>query len=473
MTVEDLEKQLTTTLSGMPNDLIEKFYTIRLKNNLVRGYASAQEHIKQLNPKSVQALKYIIEELLTFLKVNAASASVPEDPSQDGEGKNPSQKNGQEEEGEWAPPVDSIDDYSGGDFSPEAIEQFIKEKIKKTIGYLEDLLRRIKRCEERLDTQSVIIAELQEFKAQLPDMISAQVMKMIPEQQEQRQNAPRQGFFEMKAPSGEIHKVEGVFPAEWSRILQLATARENILLVGPTGCGKTKISEMLAEAIRLPYFSISCSEGMSENELKGWLLPLGEKGEWIYVPSDFITAYETGGVFCLDEMDASDPNVLTWLNKAIGGTSFNLAIRKGNTLVRKHKDFVLVGCANTMGAGADMVYVGRNQLDGATRDRFKAGIIAMDYSSEVEQAIIDEDVLMWGRYIRKALGQLQDQAHHMSTRTMISFTNMKRVHGWLNKDWEKSYFTDWSDADKIRIKNVIRDLIQADINEEQKGQRGK
>ena len=286
--------------------------------------------------------------------------------------------------------------------------------------------------------------------------------------------SPPMGSFEIKDQTkNETRNVEGIFPEEWNRILQLATARENILLVGPTGCGKTYIAEMVAKAIGLQDYSISCSEGMSENELKGWLLPLGEKGEWVYVPSDFVTAYENGGVFILDEIDASDPNVLTWLNKAIGGKSFNLAIRKGNTLVKRHKDFVLIGCANTMGAGADMVYVGRNQLDGATRDRFKAGIIPMDYSSQVEEKIINQDVLLWGGYIRKALKSLKDQAHHMSTRTMLSFSNMLDHHGWKNKDWEKAYFADWSESDKARIFNVIKDQIRSDIEAEQQKVRGK
>ena len=33
--------------------------------------------------------------------------------------------------------------------------------------------------------------------------------------------------------------------------------------------------------------------------------------------------------------------------------------------VKQHEDFIMVGCANTCGKGADAVYTGRNRLDGA------------------------------------------------------------------------------------------------------------
>jgi hypothetical protein len=335
-------------------------------------------------------------------------------------------------------------------------------------------LARIIRCEEKLDLHSEQIAELNKFKNEFPDIMVAKVIEVVSEIRkdlEQLSN-PSSGFFEIKDLSGETRKIAGVLPAEWNKILQLAVARENILMVGPTGCGKTFVAEKIAEALNLPFYSISCCEGMSENELKGWLLPVGENGSWVYVPSDFVKAYETGGVFNLDEMDASDANVLTWLNKAIGGTSFHLAMRKENSLVKRHKDFVLVACANTMGSGADMIYVGRNQLDGATRDRFKVGIISMDYSPQVEAALIDPDVLDWGRYIRKAMHQLQDRTHSMSTRTLLSLSNMRK-HGWVNKDWESAYFADWAESDKTRLRNVVKDLITADLTKElQKSKKG-
>jgi cobaltochelatase CobS len=42
--------------------------------------------------------------------------------------------------------------------------------------------------------------------------------------------------------------------------------------------------------------------------------------------------------------------------------------------------------ANTFGTGADRQYVGRNQLDESTLDRFRIGQIERDYDSEIVSA---------------------------------------------------------------------------------------
>lgn len=238
-------------------------------------------------------------------------------------------------------------------------------------------------------------------------------------------------------------KVKGVLPQEFSRIVQLASQRVPIMLVGPAGCGKTYIASKLAEALDLPFYDQSCSEGVSESIFTGWLLPVTSGGAFNYVASPYIEAYEKGGVFLLDEMDASDANLLTFLNKSIANESFFLPQRHKNPLVKKHKDFVVVGAANTFGRGADMKYVGRNALDAATLDRFRAGMIHMDYSQEVESALVDGEVLEWGRNVRKCIYDNR-LARIMSTRVMLDLTKMKQNCDWKLEDWERSYFADWS-----------------------------
>ena len=53
---------------------------------------------------------------------------------------------------------------------------------------------------------------------------------------------------------------------------------------------------------------------------------------------------------------------------------------------KKHKDFCLIAGMNTYGMGANRVYVGRNQLDGATLDRFV--VIDWDYDEGFEASIV-------------------------------------------------------------------------------------
>lgn len=144
-------------------------------------------------------------------------------------------------------------------------------------------------------------------------------------------------------------------------LITLCANRLPVLLVGPAGTGKTHAASQVAEALGLGYESISVGAQTSKSDLLGFIHANGG-----YVSTGFRRAYEHGGVFLLDELDAGNSNVLIALNAALS----NGACAFPDGMVKKHKDFVLVASANTYGLGASREYVGRNQLDAATLDRF-------------------------------------------------------------------------------------------------------
>ena len=234
-----------------------------------------------------------------------------------------------------------------------------------------------------------------------------------------------------------------VLPEVFGRLLDLGKLRQNILMAGPSGSGKTFLASKLAEKLELPFGSQSCSAGMSESQLAGWLLPVGDTGRFQYVASEFVTRYENGGVFLFDEIDAADENTLIFINQALANGSFYLPQRFENPQVKRHKDFVAVAAANTFGLGESVMYSGRNQLDGATLDRFRAGVVEVDYSERVEARLVDRDVLDWGRNIRRVISE-NSLERILSTRVLIDFTKQKRELGYNRRDWEASYFADWS-----------------------------
>lgn len=252
-------------------------------------------------------------------------------------------------------------------------------------------------------------------------------------------------------------KVKGTLPEEFKRMVQLGAARKNIMLVGPAGCGKTYLAAKLAEALDLDFADQSCSAGLSESAFTGWLLPVGKGGQFDYVSSPFIKLYENGGVFLFDEMDAADANLLTFLNKALANDSFYLPQRHTKPLVKRHPDFVAIGAANTYGHGADAMYVGRNQLDAATLDRFRVGMITMDYSKEVEQSIGSPKLLEWAWKIREAI-RVKSLRRVMSTRTIKDLADMSEQADWEQKDWAQAYFTDWSPEELSMIKPFIEQV---------------
>lgn len=238
-------------------------------------------------------------------------------------------------------------------------------------------------------------------------------------------------------------QIEGVLPEYFGKLLQLAKAGKNILLVGPAGAGKTFIAGKLAEALDRDYFSQSCSAGVTESVFTGRLLPVGTAGTFEYIQSDFVDAYENGKVFLLDEFDAADANVLVFLNQALANDHFYVSQRTGNTRVNKHKNFVAIAAANTFGSGGDIMYSGRNILDAATLDRFKIGTIEVDYSETVERELVDSEVLTWGKNVRAQIIQHRLQKI-MSTRFLKDASEMKQFADWNLNQIAESYFSDWS-----------------------------
>jgi MoxR-like ATPase len=268
-------------------------------------------------------------------------------------------------------------------------------------------------------------------------------------------------------------KMKDILPEEFEIILQLAGQRMNTMMIGPAGAGKTFLASKVAEALKMDFASISCSIGMSESQLVGWLIPIGASGQFQHVPASFLDIYEKGGVFLFDELDNSDANTLTFINQAIGNDHFFIPQRHKNPLAKKHKDFVCVAAANTYGHGADSMYVGRNQLDAATLDRFRAGMVRINYSEKVENALIHPAVLQWGLIIRQAI-QEHKIRRIMSTRVMINFTTMTENVGWGMDDWNRAYFMDWTQDELELLKPKLQQLKQKQLqSSEQGGSEGK
>lgn len=182
-------------------------------------------------------------------------------------------------------------------------------------------------------------------------------------------------------------KIKGRLHPMFEKVRKLASGRLNVMLCGPAGCGKSYLAEKLAEVLGARTFGmLSCTSGASESQLTGWLLPVSAGGNFTYVSSEFVDVFENGGVFLLDEVDAADPNMLLVINAALANGHLHIPQRHKKPKVTKHKDCIIVAAANTFGTGADAIYVGRNQLDAATLDRFY--VVRMDYDVALENDLI-------------------------------------------------------------------------------------
>ena len=253
---------------------------------------------------------------------------------------------------------------------------------------------------------------------------------------------------EVVRPDGSAHKVEGHTRPEFKDVLLSASCGLNILLVGPAGSGKTHLAHQVAEALGRPFASVSCTAGMSESALQGWLIP-GDGGAFQYLSSDFVRMYEEGGVFLFDEIDAADSNTLLFVNQALANGSFFLPIRKNASVVKRHPDFVCIAAANTFGTGSNQTYAGRERLDEATLDRFRAGTVVLDYDQSFERKVVAPDLLAWGWAVRKRITEARLN-RVMSTRFLLDATKLLKA-GKSVKAIQDTYFVGWKADERSKV----------------------
>lgn len=179
------------------------------------------------------------------------------------------------------------------------------------------------------------------------------------------------------------------------------------MLVGPAGSGKTTLAEQISKVLKRDFYMEA--RVTSEFKLIGFIDAHG-----VVVRTQFRDAYEKGGVFLFDEVDASDADAMT---------AFNAALANGlcafpDKLVKRHADFVAIAAGNTFGRGADRQYVGRNQLDAATLDRFT--VFEVDYDEALEQEIAGDPE--WTRRVQavRAAVTAEKVRHIVSPRASIT-----------------------------------------------------
>lgn len=209
-------------------------------------------------------------------------------------------------------------------------------------------------------------------------------------------------------------EVKGSFHKDFEKILKVVDANVPVMLVGRAGSGKNHTLEQVAEALDLDfYFSNAVTQ---EYTLKGFIDANGHFHE-----TQFYKAFSQGGMFFLDEMDASIPEALIVLNSAIANGYFDFPIGR----VRKHERFRVVSASNTWGTGANAIYIGRNQLDGATLDRFVQ--IEFDYDTELERGFTsDTDLYEFTIDLRKAIDKTQTRAI-VSMRALLNADKLSGV----------------------------------------------
>lgn len=195
----------------------------------------------------------------------------------------------------------------------------------------------------------------------------------------------------VKLPDGSAKSAGGIQHEKFETILKYLTADVPVFMSGAAGTGKSSIAKNAAKALGLDFYFSG-----AVNDIYKFTGFIDANGH--YSKTQFYDFCVNGGVFFLDEMDASIPEVLVALNAAIANRYFDFPC--GKVELNENCRFICAG--NTYGTGADAEYTGRYQLDAATLDRF--AVVDIDYSKDIFNAVTNgnKDLIAFIYDLRKA-----------------------------------------------------------------------
>lgn len=238
---------------------------------------------------------------------------------------------------------------------------------------------------------------------------------------------------------GKRFEGEGVTHEKFDTIIKFVANNEPVFLTGPAGSGKNVLCQQVAKTLGLNfYFSNAVTQ---EYKITGFTDAMG-----VFHESQFYKAFKNGGLFMLDEMDASIPEVLVILNAAIANRYFDFPAPIG--YVEAHPDFRVIAAGNTFGLGANYEYVGRNQLDMASLDRFAVVRVGYDRNIELNVAQGNTELVDFAEDARNA-------AEKSGIRFIVSYRaigRMAKLEGLLGLDEViKTCFVKSLEADDIKV----------------------
>jgi MoxR-like ATPase len=154
-------------------------------------------------------------------------------------------------------------------------------------------------------------------------------------------------------------------------------ARAPLLLTGPTGCGKTRLVEHMAEELGRPLFTVSCHDDLTSSDLVGRFLVHGGDVEWIDGP---LTRAVRQGAFCyLDEVIEARRDTLAVLH-SLTDHRRSLYLDRINERVPAAEGFMLICSYNPASRSA------LKEMKPSFRQRFVS--LDLGYLPEEDEAFV-------------------------------------------------------------------------------------
>ncbi|GAA3726159.1 MoxR family ATPase [Salinicoccus siamensis] len=221
-----------------------------------------------------------------------------------------------------------------------------------------------------------------------------------------------------------LHNDETIY--EDSKIIM--SLNKNLLLKGPTGSGKTRLAENLAEDMNSSMYSINCSVDVDIESLLGFktIEYIDGKQEVVFVSGPVIQAMNEGAILYIDEINMAKPEVLPILNAALDYRRTITNPLTGETTTAKDGFNVI--------AAINVGYVGTMPMNEALLNRFNVielGYVSREALTEVlkaqslqqEESVIDAITLFHTDLVTMTeQGQISQEAS--SVRSLIDLADL-------------------------------------------------
>jgi MoxR-like ATPase len=211
---------------------------------------------------------------------------------------------------------------------------------------------------------------------------------------------------------GKDLKPNGLFIEElkWKYLLRSAVRGKNILMTGPTGCGKTLAAQSLVKSLKRPdyYFNLGATQD-ARATLIGNTHFNKEKGTF-FSESAFVKAIKTpNAIILLDELSRAHPEAANILMTVLdaGQRYLRLDEAEGSPIIKVASGVTFIATANIGGE-----YTATRVMDRALMDRFVQ--IEMDLlDKENELALLKFKFPEADEYSLNALAEIADTTRQL------------------------------------------------------------
>lgn len=201
----------------------------------------------------------------------------------------------------------------------------------------------------------------------------------------------------IKQVDGTVDKLEGQQHKVFPTVFRAANRRDNVWLGGPAGTGKTYLVSQVADALKLPFFRISCGPQTPASLIFGHTTATGG-----YAPGIAYQALTAeGAVLLFDEFDRLNPAVAVMVNGLLDGNA--VTFPNGETLKPKANTIYMVA-ANTFGKPTAEFGTAQRQ-DTSTMSRFVK--IAVPIDEDLEKSVFgNNEWVLFVQKVRRAVAKL-------------------------------------------------------------------